>query len=163
MRTVRHLVELKLEPAVVANNHKKLRRARPPAQGPKPDTTRLLSGHPAGEPVPPLPADLMSAGKWGAMTTPGMTAWIGPWGTSFAPNLTPDPTGIDGWEPATFISAMRTGKHLGTGRPILPPMPWASVGKMADQDLRALFAYLRSLKPISNAVSAPLPPTAATR
>jgi len=56
------------------------------------------------------------------------------------------------------IQAMRTGKHVGTGRAILPPMPWQDYGLMTDDDLRAVFAYLRSLKPVVNAVPAPVPP-----
>jgi hypothetical protein len=55
---------------------------------------------------------------------------------------------------------MRTGKHLGTGRPILPPMPWYDIGKLTDDDLRAVFAYLRTLKPVQNPVPAPVPPAA---
>jgi hypothetical protein len=44
------------------------------------------------------------------------------------------------------------------GRPILPPMPWESAGKMTDEDLSAVFAYLNSLPAISNRVPAPVPP-----
>jgi hypothetical protein len=84
---------------------------------------------------------------------------VGPWGTSFAANLTPDKaSGLGGWTVDQFIKTMRTGKHLGVGRPILPPMPWFDVAVLRDADLKALFAYLRSVKPISNAVPAPLPP-----
>ena len=53
-----------------------------------------------------------------------LTAWVGPWGVSFAANLMPDATGLARWTPETFIQAMRTGKHAGVGHPILPPMPW---------------------------------------
>jgi hypothetical protein len=53
---------------------------------------------------------------------------------------------------------MRTGKHLGVGRAILPPMPWPGVAALTDEDLKALFAYLQSLKPISNLVPQPIPP-----
>ena len=67
------------------------------------------------------------------------------------------PHGLAPWTPALFIQTMRSGKHLGAGRPILPPMPWAGIGQLTDEDLRAVFAYLRTLKPVHNAVPAPLP------
>jgi hypothetical protein len=57
-----------------------------------------------------------------------------------------------------FIKAMRTGKHMGAGRPILPPMPWPGIGLLTDDDLKAVFAYLHSLKPINNMVPPPTPP-----
>lgn len=93
------------------------------------------------------------------MTNDDLTAWVGPWGISFAANLTPDvETGLGGWTAAQFIQSMRTGKHLGVGRPILPPMPVSALAAMTDPDLNAMFAYLKSLKPIKNLVPAPMPP-----
>jgi mono/diheme cytochrome c family protein len=128
-------------------------------QGPQPDRARLLSGHPASVQLPPPAAGVLTPDKWIAMTNADLTAWVGPWGTSYAANLTPDKaTGIGGWTGDVFIRAMRTGKHLGAGRPILPPMPWQSLGVMTDSDLKAIFAYLQSLKPISNQVPASVPP-----
>lgn len=53
---------------------------------------------------------------------------------------------------------MRTGKHLGVGRALLPPMPWPNLAALSDRDLKALFAYLQTLKPISNQVPQPIPP-----
>jgi hypothetical protein len=99
------------------------------------------------------------------MCNPHMTEWAGPWGVSFAANLTPDEvTGIGAWTPEVFIKAMRTGKHMGSGRPILPPMPWPGIGKMSDDDLRAIFAYLHTLKPVNNQVPLPVaPPTPASK
>jgi len=127
--------------------------------GPMPDTTRLLSGHPARATLPPVPADALGADKWGAVTNNDLTAWAGAWGTSYAANLTPDKrTGLGDWTAEQFMRTMRTGKHLGTGRAILPPMPWFNVGVLTDADLRAVFAYLRSIKPIENQVPAPVPP-----
>jgi mono/diheme cytochrome c family protein len=131
------------------------------AAGPVPDTTRLLSGHPAGTQLPPIPRRVIAPNQWGALASNDFTAWVGPWGVSFTPNLTPDATGIAGWTPEIFMQAMRTGKHLGVGRPILPPMPWYDLGKMSDEDLRAVFAYHRSLRPVSNPVPAPIAPVAA--
>jgi hypothetical protein len=92
-----------------------------------------------------------------------LTAWAGPWGVSFALNLTPDvATGIGEWSEETFIQAMRTGKHQGqpNGRDILPPMPWFNLKEMTDDDLKALWAYLRSIPPIKNQVPLPEPPSA---
>jgi len=132
-------------------------------EGPVPDTTRLLSGHPADMTLPKLPDGIvgMSPDTWGAITTGDLTAWTGPWGTSFTANLTPDKeTGIGSWTEEMFIKALRTGKHMGTGRDILPPMPWQEFGAMTDADMKAVFAYLKSLKPISNAVPDPIPPKA---
>lgn len=126
--------------------------------GPVPDKTRLLSGHPANEALPAVPTKIFGPKQWGALTENHFTAWAGPWGVSFAANLTPDATGLAGWTPETFIQSMRTGKHAGVGRPILPPMPWPNYARMTDDDLRAMFAYLKSLPPISNAVPPPMPP-----
>lgn len=129
------------------------------SQGPVPDPARLLSGHPANAPLAPVPPGVLGPGKWAAMTNDGLTAWVGPWGISFAANITPDvATGLGSWTAKQFVDSMRTGKHLGIGRPILPPMPLASLAAMTDVDLKAVFAYLKSLKPIKNQVPAPLPP-----
>ena len=88
-----------------------------------------------------------------------MTVWAGPWGVSFAANITPDNlTGIGARAEDAFIAAMRTGKHLGAGKDILPPMPWINYALFHDSDLKAIFAYLKSLKPIANQVSEPIPP-----
>lgn len=124
-------------------------------KGPVDDPKMMLAGHPEGLVLPPPSHD---AGPWFAATA-GMTAWTGPWGISYASNLTPDPeTGLGDWTEAEFIAALRTGKHRGAGRPILPPMPWQPLGEATDTDLRAIFAYLRSLPPVKNRVPEPQPP-----
>jgi hypothetical protein len=129
-------------------------------QGPMPDTTRLLSGSPATNPLPQVPKGVIAPDLWGTLGTNDATAWAGPWGVSFAYNLTPDPTtGIGNWTEEIFIQTLRSGKFMGASRTILPPMPWQSIGQMNDDDLKAIFAYLKSLKPIHNQVPAPLPPT----
>ena len=128
--------------------------------GPIPDTTRLLSGHPADQKLPDVPPGVLGPDKWGALTTNDLTAWVGPWGTSFTQNLTPDvETGIGSWTEDMFIKAIRNGKHMGVGRQILPPMPWDMYRNMNDDDLKAIFAFLKSLPAISNAVPDPISPT----
>ena len=126
--------------------------------GPVPDTTMLLSGHPQDQPVADVDPAMLSSKMW-MHTTLDATAWIGPWGVSYTANLTPDPeTGLGNWTEDLFIKALRTGKHMGVGRPILPPMPWQGIGQASDQDLKCIFAYLHSLKPIHNKVPDPVPP-----
>jgi hypothetical protein len=105
---------------------------------------------------------MLAPDKWGVATTMDLTAWAGPWGVSFSKNLTPDKeTGLGSWTEAIFIKALRTGKDMGEGRPILPPMPWEDIGKAKDGDLKDIFAYLQSLTPVKNAVHDPIPPAAA--
>ena len=129
------------------------------AAGPIFDTTRLLSGHPATSPLPAVPKGVIGPMQWGALTTNDLTAWAGPWGVSFAYNLTPDmKTGIGTWTEDLFIQSLRKGKFMGQSRDLLPPMPWQTIGQMTDDDLRAMFAYLKSLPPIDNAIPAPIPP-----
>jgi hypothetical protein len=124
-------------------------------RGPEPDRARLLSGHPEDVRLPP--PDL-KPGPWFAATA-GMTAWAGPWGVSYAANLTPDETtGLGIWTEEMFIKAMRTGKHMGVSRDILPPMPWQNVAAATDEDLKAIYAYLRSIPPVTNHVPDPLHP-----
>lgn len=123
--------------------------------GPVADMTKELAGHVAGT-MPPPPA---ASGPWIAHTNSDLTAWAGPWGVSFARNLTPEEnTGIGSWSEETFIKSIRTGKHMGVSRPILPPMPWQDYGRMTDADLKAVYAYLRSIKPIVSATPEPIPP-----
>jgi len=128
-------------------------------QGPQPDISRALSGHPENMKLPDLPQGIFGPDKWGAVTNNDLTAWYGPWGVSFAANLTPDKkTGIGSWTEGLFIKTMRTGKHFGVGREILPPMPWFSLAALTDRDLKAIFLYLKSIKPIENQVPLPVPP-----
>ena len=127
--------------------------------GPEPDMTRELSGNPATEKLAAVPHGIIAPDKYLTITNNHLGAWVGPWGVSFAMNLTPDKeTGLGSWTPEMFVNALRTGKHQGTGRPILPPMPWNWYKHMTDEDLKAVFAYLQSLPPIKNPVPEPLPP-----
>ena len=124
-------------------------------QGPAIDSTRLLSGHPAGETIPPV----VASQDW-VLFNQGLTAFVGPWGVSYAANLTPDITGTGRWTYEQFETAIRKGKSKGLerGRDLLPPMPWQMYREMTDQDLRAIFAYLKSIKPVSNLVPSPIAP-----
>ena len=128
------------------------------------DEKHLLAGHLENAPFPTwTPADLQQRNAL-ALTTPALTAWGGPWGVSFGINLTPDKeTGIGEWSEENFIQAMRTGKHQGqpNGRDILPPMPWISFKAMTDDDLKAVWAYLRSIPAVKNQVPFPVPPGSA--
>jgi mono/diheme cytochrome c family protein len=126
--------------------------------GPVPDTTRMLSGHPADLAVGEAPGQLPAT--WFASTNGDLTAWAGPWGVSFTANLTPSKYGLAGWTAEVFVQTIRQGKHAGVGRALLPPMPWANYAQMKDEDLRAIFAYLQSLPPIDNRVPLPRPPAA---
>lgn len=136
-----------------------------PNGAPIPDSAKLLSGHPGNLPPPSWsPDDLKQRGV--AAATNGMsTAWAGPWGVSFATNLTADnETGIGEWTEEMFIKTMRTGKHQGqpNGRDILPPMPWFNLKDLSDADLASIWAYLRSLPAVKNHVPFPVPPSAST-
>jgi mono/diheme cytochrome c family protein len=128
--------------------------------GPEPDVARLLSGHPESLKMPPAPK--LPAGPWLVAVAATNTAWSGPWGVSFTANLTPDAgTGLGGWSAKQFADTMRTGKHLGVGREILPPMPIPAYKNFNDADLAAIFAYLQSIPAVKNRVPAPLPPPTA--
>jgi mono/diheme cytochrome c family protein len=127
--------------------------------GPEEDHARLLSGHPEGSNFSAPPS--LGKGPWVATASWDLTAWAGPWGISYAMNLTPDEnTGIGSWSEETFVKAIRTGRHMGVSRPILPPMPWWAFKNLSDEDLTSIYAYLRSIKPIHNRVPLPVEPTA---
>jgi len=127
--------------------------------GPEPDMDRRLSGHPASMPLGSYrQSDLKS---W-VLFNQNLTAFVGPWGVSFAANLTSDESGIGSWSEQQFIKALREGKLKGmdNSRPLLPPMPWPNFSKASDEDLKAIFSYLKSTKPINNVVPSPVPPNA---
>jgi mono/diheme cytochrome c family protein len=125
--------------------------------GPEPDQARLLSGHPEGLPMPAAPR--LGQGLWQIVASITFTAWHGPWGTSFTANLTPDrETGLGLWTAENFVAAIRTGRRMGRGRQILPPMPYPALRNLTDDDLRAIFAYLKSIPVLVNKVPDPIPP-----
>lgn len=134
------------------------------AHGPEMDMSLMLSGHPSQMPAPPV--DLKEAQKRNIAVTQDLTAWVGAWGTTYAANLTPDSTGLGGWKEDQFIKALREGKWMGleNTRPIMPPMPWEAFKNFSDDEIKAIFAYLKSIPAIHNivpqAVLAPPPPPA---
>jgi mono/diheme cytochrome c family protein len=122
--------------------------------GPEPDMSHALGGHPSTMTVPPPPAP---SGPWIGSVTGTFTAWSGPWGVSYTANLTPDKaTGLGEWTEQQFVDTIRTGRRQGRGREILPPMPWPAFKNLNDADLKAIFAYLRTVKPIENKVPEPV-------
>lgn len=127
------------------------------AQGPSPDPNLLLSGHPASVPVPRI--DKKANPGW-VLFSMDNTVAVGPWGISYAANLTPDDSGIGNWTLDNFAKAVREGKYKGMdgSRMLLPPMPWANYRNLKDDDLNAIFTYLKSLKPVKNIVPAPKAP-----
>jgi cytochrome c553 len=127
------------------------------SMGPVPDSIRLLSGHPANEQLAPYDKEVLKS--YILMNMNG-TAAVGPWGTSFAANLTPDATGIGTWTEEQFLVAMKKGKWKGleNSRELLPPMPWQSYSQLPDEDIKSIFAYLKSIKPVVNPVPLAIPP-----
>lgn len=114
-----------------------------------------LSGYPSSRPIMKADTSVISQG-W-AMFVPDLTSAVGPWGVSFSANLTSDETGIGNWTEENFLRAIREGKYKGleTSRPLLPPMPWFVYKNMKDEDLKSIFAYLKTVKPVENVVPAP--------
>lgn len=127
-------------------------------KGPEPDMTRALSGHPQDMVLPPPP----KVEKPWVMTAAGTnTAWAGPWGISYTANLTPDrETGLGKWTLRNFKETIRTGRHMGRGREVLPPMPVMVYRNWTDADFEAVYTYLQSVPAISNRVPEPVAPAA---
>ena len=128
------------------------------AHGPEIDMDKRFSGYPADRPFGKVDSNIIKNGM--LVFSGDLMAFAGPWGVSFAANITSDETGIGTWSIDNFKKAMREGKLKGTEgtRPILPPMPWQTFKNMTDDDLSAIFAFLKSTKPIRNVVPAPKHP-----
>jgi mono/diheme cytochrome c family protein len=124
--------------------------------GTEPDGSRYyMAGHPQDIQLPPPPA--LPKGPWKAISAAN-TAWAGPWGISYSSNLTPDrETGIGTWSEKMFAASIRSGKHAGTGRNLLPPMP--KYPELTDEDMKAIYSYLRNRAPVANRVPPPTPPS----
>jgi len=127
-------------------------------RGPEVIPELMLSGYPGERPVPKISVEALKNG-WG-MFTPDLTSFVGPWGESFAGNITPDQTGIGNWTEEQFKKAITQGKFKGLdgGRMLLPPMPWQNWVNMKDEDVKAIYAYLKSIPPVKNIVPPPIPP-----
>jgi len=122
------------------------------ANGPEIIPELMLSGYPSDRPIASFDSKLLKTGF--SVFYPDLTAAAGPWGISFAGNLTPDETGIGSWTEEQFGKAIREGKFKGIDgtRPLLPPMPWMNYTKLTDQEVKSIFAYLKSVKPVRNIV-----------
>jgi mono/diheme cytochrome c family protein len=118
--------------------------------GPEDDVSLFLSGHPAQ--MPPPNFDAKEAAKKGLIVTQTFTSWTGPWGTTYAVNLTSDASGIGGWKEEQFLKALHERKWMGleNTRPIMPPMSLMPAIKMSDDELKAIFAYLKTTTPVKN-------------
>lgn len=127
------------------------------AHGPEPDPERLFSGHPAQLPLPKIDAAALQ--NW-VLFNHTNTAIAGPWGVSFASNITSDSTGIGNWTEEQFTIALRQGKAKGlaANRMLLPPMPWPNYSQLSDEDLKAIFTFLKSTTPVKNVVPQPVAP-----
>ena len=130
--------------------------------GPEPDMTRRFSGHPSEISIPV--ADTNQLKSW-MLFAQDLTAYVGPWGTSFSANLTSDATGIGNWKFDQFKKALREGKYKGLDgtRPLMPPMPWQQYRNLSDEDMRDIFAFLKSTTPIKNLVPVYIPPATAMK
>ena len=135
------------------------------ANGPENDMSLMLSGHPSKMPAPDF--DAKEAAKKGLIITQSFTAWTGPWGVTYAANLTSDSTGIGNWKEEQFIKALREKKWMGLDgtRPLMPPMSMMPATEMSDGELKAIFAYLKTTPPVNNVIPdatlLPPPPPAA--
>jgi hypothetical protein len=131
--------------------------------GPVDDSSLLLSGHPEGMPAPDV--DRKKLETQGFILTATFTSWVGPWGISYSANLTPDPTGTGNWTEDQFVYALRNmiSKGLPGGRPLMPPMAMMPVKHMTDGELRAIYAYLRTVKPVKNSSVQPTAPALARK
>ncbi len=125
--------------------------------GPVPDESRLLSGHPENIPVGNIPESALQDWVLFGMHN---TVAVGPWGVSFAANISSDETGIGSWSYEQFKKAITEGKFKGlaAARMLLPPMPWPNYKEMEEADIQAVYAYLKSTRPVKNVVPAPIPP-----
>ncbi|MGL6267334.1 MAG: c-type cytochrome, partial [Chitinophagaceae bacterium] len=132
-------------------------------KGPELELSLALSGHSDKMPVPEVNRKEFE-GK-GYVVTNDFTSWIGPWGISYAANLTPDETGTGNWTEEQFINALRKKimKGLPGTRPMLPPMAMMPFDNLKDEELKAIFAYLKTVPPIKNMVPQPTPPVLARK
>jgi hypothetical protein len=127
-------------------------------RGPEIIPETRFGGYPSDRPIQKISFDALKNG-W-ALMGGDMTSAVGPWGMSFAGNISSDETGIGNWSEEQFITSLRKGKYKGieTSRDLLPPMPWFNYAKMSDYDLKAIFTFLKSSNPVKNVVPMPISP-----
>lgn len=125
-------------------------------QGPELIPELMLSGYPADRPLGKVSPEAIAEG-W-ALFNSDLTVGVGPWGATFAANITSDESGIGNWTLEQFTRALTQGKSKGMedGRMLLPPMPWFNYANMDKKDVEAVYAYLKSTKPVRNLVPAPI-------
>ncbi|MBI2998641.1 MAG: hypothetical protein HYY46_09340 [Deltaproteobacteria bacterium] len=113
----------------------------------KPDTSKDMDWFLAGAPSKPPPKG-----------PPANVGWTNPrWKKLYGKNITPDPeTGIGTWAESDFTRAMRTGVTP-DGRVLDPFMPWHAFQEITDRDLKAMWVYLRTIKPIKNKAPESIP------
>lgn len=128
-------------------------------KGPEIIPELALSGFPADRPIIKFEDPLIKEGF--GMMYPDLTGAAGPWGLSFAANLTPHETGLGNWTLEQFTIALKEGKLKGirTNRMLLPPMPWQNYVGIKDADIKAMFEYLQSITPVDNVVPQPIGPS----
>jgi hypothetical protein len=128
------------------------------AKGPEIIEELRFSGYPADSKLPEIDQTNLKNG-W-VLFSGDLTSAVGPWGVSYAANISSDATGIGNWTEENFMIAIRKGKYKGLegGRNLLPPMPWNVYRNLSDDDLKSIFAYLKTTAPVKNVVPAPLSP-----
>lgn len=136
---------------------------QPGPRGPEMIPELMLSGFPADNKIPKVSEEALENG-W-VLMSPDLTAAAGPWGVSYAANITSDETGIGNWSHEQFKRALTEGKAKGleNGRDLLPPMPWQNYTEMEDEDIKALYHYLQSTPAVENLVPQPIGPDRITR
>jgi hypothetical protein len=117
----------------------------------------------------PNPMDRLATGKYLATLGCGCHSAVrnqdfgggeylkGPWGVATSANITADPSGIAYYDESTFIKALRTG-YVGA-RKLNSIMPFGEFQNLNDDDLKAIFAYLKTVTPVKHRVDNTLPAT----
>jgi hypothetical protein len=123
--------------------------------GPEVDMEHRFAGHLANTPLGKPNTSVMKDGYM--LFAMDLTSAVGPWGQSYAANISSDETGIGNWSEDQFMTAIRQGKSKGLkeARDLLPPMPWFVYRNLSDTDLRSIFAFLKTTKPVHNVVPGP--------
>jgi hypothetical protein len=104
------------------------------------------------------PGSFYGSPDWSRKLSGTELGWVGPWGTSYPRNLTPDmETGIGKWSEDDIVKTIRTGQRA-DGSVVLPPMPWPMYSHLSDEDAYAIAAYLKSLPPVKHKNPDRLPP-----